>query len=136
MHMHDPAACSSAEVDQTERIRLLYEGSRLALLLMALSSLVFLFVLWDTGPAPMLMAWSGWTLLLALFRLHQSHTFTKASAEEQQQAHWLRSFLVANTLSALTLCYAFLELAISGPFLQQTVLLGSLASVVVAGGVA
>ncbi|PNG14355.1 putative bifunctional diguanylate cyclase/phosphodiesterase [Stutzerimonas stutzeri] len=136
MHIHSPAACSPAEVDQTERTRVLYEGSRLALLLMALSSLVFLFVLWDTGPAPKLMAWSGWTLLLALFRLHQSHTFAKASAEEQQQAHWLRSFLVANTLSALTLCYAFLELAISGPFLQQTVLLGSLASVVVAGGVA
>lgn len=121
---------------QTERTRLLYKGSVVALLLMALTSVVFVVVLWKGAPTLELILWSGWCLLLALWRLHHTLAFTRASPDEQQAPRWLRSFLLASTASALTLGYAIVELAIDGEFLQQAVLLGALSSVIFAGGVA
>ena len=133
----NPAAFSLAEVDQrTERTRLLYQGSRLALLLMVLTSLVFPGVLWSEQPTAELAIWSALTFLLALLRLHQTHLFAKAGAEEQSHPRWLRIFLLTSTASAVLFGYAIVELAVGGPFLQEAVLLGSLASVVFAGGVA
>lgn len=131
------AICGDAAVDQqTERTRLLYNGSRVALLLMALTSLVFVVVLWGVAPTLELILWSGWSLVLSLWRLQQAYAFAAASAKQQAAGLWLRSFLLASTASAVTLCYAIVELAIDGDFLQQAVLLGSLTSVIVAGGVA
>ncbi|HAB64498.1 MAG TPA: diguanylate cyclase, partial [Pseudomonas sp.] len=121
---------------QAERTRLLYEGSRLALLLMVITILVFPAVLWAQGPTPQLAIWSGLTLVIALLRLRQTRSFANASTEEQQEPRWFRSFLLASVASSVALGYAIVELAIYGPFLQQTVLLGSLASVFFAGGVA
>jgi hypothetical protein len=137
MAMEDHAAFNLAESDQrAERTRLLYEGSRLALLLMIITSLVFPVVLWAEGPKLQTAIWSGVTFALALLRLQQTRRFAKASAEEQQHPRWYRTFLLASVASAVTLDYAIIELALDGPFLQQTILLGSLASVFFAGCVA
>lgn len=131
------AAFSLAEVDQrTERTRLLYQGSRLALLLMVLTSLVFPGVLWSERLTAELAIWSGLTFLLALLRLRQTHLFATAGAEEQSHPRWLRTFLISSTASAILFGYAIVELAVGGSFLQEAVLLGSLASVIFAGGVA
>ncbi len=137
MAMEDHAAFNHAETDQlTERTRLLYQGSRLALLLMMITSLVFPAVLWTEGPKLQLVIWSGVTFALVLLRLQQTRSFAKASALEQQHSRWYRSFLLASVASGVTLGYAAIELALYGEFLQQTVLLGSLASVFFAGCVA
>ncbi len=135
--VEDHAAFSRAEVaQQGERTRLLYQGSRLSLLLMILASLVFLVVLWGEEPTLEVQLWSGLNALLALLRLRQTRSFIKAGAKDQQEPHWLRSFLLASAASAVTLGYAIVELAVDGPFFQQTMLLGALASAIVAGGVA
>lgn len=133
----DHAAFSLAEVEQrTERTRLLYQGSRLTLLLMVITSLVFLGTHWGQGPTAEVLAWSGLICLLALLRSFQTYAFLNASPQEQSHPRWLRFFLLTTAGSAVLLDYAILELAISGPFLQQAVLLGSVASVIFAGGVA
>ncbi|MCQ4318046.1 EAL domain-containing protein [Stutzerimonas zhaodongensis] len=131
------AALRLAEADQrTERTRLLYQGSRLAVLLMALTSVVFPAVLWSEESSVELAIWSSLTFLLAVLRLHQTHQFLMASPEDQPNARWLTTFLLTSTLSAVLFGYAITELAVGGPFLQEAVLLGSLASVIVASGVA
>jgi len=137
MATEDHAAFNLAKIDQrAERTRLLYEGSRLALLLMLITSLVFPAVLWAEGPQPQLAIWSGVTFALALLRLQQTRSFARASAEERRRPRWYRSFLLASVASAVALNYAIIKLALGGPFLQQAVLLGSLGSVFFAGGVA
>ncbi|WP_407294297.1 putative bifunctional diguanylate cyclase/phosphodiesterase [Stutzerimonas zhaodongensis] len=137
MAMEDPAAFNLAKIDQrAERTRLLYEGSRLALVLMIITSLVFPIVLWAEAPKLQLSIWSGVTLALALLRLQQTLSFVKASADERKRPRWYRSFLLTSVASAVTLNYAIIELALGGSFLQQTLLLGSLGSVFFAGGVA
>ncbi|HBM07150.1 MAG TPA: hypothetical protein DD403_03390, partial [Pseudomonas sp.] len=79
MAMEDHAAFNLAETDQrAERTRLLYEGSRLALLLMIITSLVFPAVLWAEGPKLQLAIWSGVTFAIALLRLQQTRSFAKA----------------------------------------------------------
>lgn len=131
------AALRLAEADQrTERTRLLYQGSRLAVLLMALTSVVFPAVLWSEESSVELAIWSSLTFLLAVLRLHQTHQFLMASPDDQSNARWLTTFLLTSTLSAVLFGYAITELAVGGPFLQEAVLLGSLASVIVASGVA
>ncbi|WP_415845822.1 EAL domain-containing protein [Stutzerimonas zhaodongensis] len=131
------AALRLAETDQrTERTRLLYQGSRLAVLLMALTSVVFPAVLWSEESSVELAIWSSLTFLLAVLRLHQTHQFLMASPDDQSNARWLTTFLLTSALSAVLFGYAITELAVGGPFLQEAVLLGSLASVIVASGVA
>ena len=133
----DQAAFGHSEIDQqTERTRLLYQGSRLSLLLMAITSLVFVAALWGEAPTLELLLWSGWSLVLALLRFMQTRAFEKTGEDEQRNARWLRSFHLASATSAVTLGYAIVQLAIAGGFFQQAVLLGSLSSVIVAGGVA
>ena len=132
----DQAAYDLAEIDQrTERTRLLYQGSRVSLLLMILASLVFVVLLWNKAPLLELVLWSGWTLLLALLRLQQSSAFDKAGAEDQQRPHWLRAFLLGNAITAITLGYAIVALVPSDDFVQQTLLYGATGSVIVAGSV-
>jgi hypothetical protein len=132
----DEAAFALARIVQrTERTRLLYQGSRVSLLLMIVASLVFVALLWGEAPRLELALWSGWTLLLALLRLQQANTFDKTDAEDQQRPHWLRAFVLGNAVTAITLGYAIVALVPSDDFLQQTLLFGATGSVVVAGSV-
>ncbi|WP_222910367.1 EAL domain-containing protein [Pseudomonas sp. DNDY-54] len=132
----EQALVDSAELEQrSERTRILYQGSRTSLLLLILASLLFVGLLWDEAPLLELSLWSGWTVLLALLRLHQARLFAKADAVDQQRPYWRHAFLVGSVTTAITLCYAILELVPGESLVQQTILYGVAGSVIVACGV-
>jgi diguanylate cyclase (GGDEF)-like protein/PAS domain S-box-containing protein len=131
------AVLDLADLDQrTERTRLLYQGSRASLLLMIFASLAFAGLLWNEAPPLELVLWSGWTLLLALLRLHQAYAFDKAEADDQQRPQWRQHFLLGSAFTAVTLCYAIVALIPNDDFLQQTLLYGAVGSVIIAASVA
>lgn len=133
----DPATGRCAEIDQqTERTRLLYQGSRVSLLLMLLACVVFVTLLWDRVGRTELLLWAGVTGGILLLRLQQTLAFQHATPAGQEHPRWLRSFLVCSVLNALTLAYAIVELAPVEGFVVQAALFGSLGSVIFAGSVA
>lgn len=134
--MEDQAILDLADLDQrSERTRLLYQGSRVSLVLMVLASLIFLGLLWNKAPSPNLMLWSGWALLLALLRLQQASAFDRADADDRLRPYWYRAFLAGSVVTAVTLCYAIVALVPGDDFIQQTLLYGATGSVIVAGSV-
>lgn len=120
---------------RTERTRLLYQGSRVSLLLLMLASLACIGLLWGRAPLLELTLWSGWTLLLALLRLHQAIAFDRAGERDQQRPHWRHAFLLGSAATALTLFYAIVTLIPGDDFLLQTLLYGAIGSVIIAGSV-
>ncbi|WP_459705882.1 putative bifunctional diguanylate cyclase/phosphodiesterase [Stutzerimonas marianensis] len=131
-----PAAVDDDADQQTERTRLLYQGSRVSLLLLALACVVFVTLLWDRVARLELLLWAGVTSTLILLRLQQTLAFQRAELADRQRPWWLRSFLVSSAASALMLSYALIELAPVEDFLTQAALFGSLGSVIFAGSVA
>ena len=131
-----PAAVDDDVDQQTERTRLLYQGSRVSLLLLALACVVFVTLLWDRVARLELLLWAAVTSTLILLRLQQTLAFQRAEPADRQRPWWLRSFLVSSAASALMLSYAIIELAPVEDFLTQAALFGSLGSVIFAGSVA
>lgn len=130
------AVIDLADLDQrTERTRLLYQGSRVSLLLMIIASLAVVGLLWSKAPLLELSLWSGWTLLLALLRLQQASAFDKATADDQQRPHWHYAFLLGNAVTAITLSYPVVAMIPSDDFVLQTLLHGAIGSVIIAGSV-
>ena len=131
-----PAGVDGAGVAyQTERTRLLYQGSRVSLLLMIVASLVVVVVLWGVASRAELLLWAALTSLLALLRLQQSRAFAAADAVDQGRPAWLRAFMLGSAASALALAYGVIGLIAKAEFLTQAIMIGSLGSVIVAGGV-
>lgn len=132
----DQAGLASAEIDQRgERTRLLYQGSRVPLVLLMVAIAVFVGLLWDKAALLELTLWSGWTLLLGLLRLQQTSAFHRASAQDQRHPYWRRAFLLGSGMTAITLCYGVVALVPDNDFILQALLYGAAGSVVVAGGV-
>ena len=132
----DQAVLACADVEQrTERTRLLYQSSRISLVLLLVAVAVFLGLLWDKAPLLELTLWSGCTLLLALWRLQQASAFDRAAAQDQQRLYWRRAFLLGSGMTAFTLCYAIVALVPDDSFIQQTLLYGAVGSVIVTGAV-
>ncbi|TCD22482.1 EAL domain-containing protein [Pseudomonas sp. IC_126] len=132
----DQAVLACADVEQrTERTRLLYQSSRISLVLLLVAVAVFLGLLWNKAPLLELTLWSGCTLLLALWRLQQASAFDRAAAQDQQRPYWHRTFLLGSGMTAITLCYAIVALVPDDSFIQQTLLYGATGSVVVTGAV-
>ncbi len=132
----DQTGLASAEIDQRgERTRLLYQGSRVPLVLLMVAIAVFVGLLWDKAALLELTLWSGWTLLLGLLRLQQTSAFHRASAQDQRHPYWRRAFLLGSGMTAITLCYGVVALVPDNDFILQALLYGAAGSVVVAGGV-
>ncbi|MHB0817926.1 putative bifunctional diguanylate cyclase/phosphodiesterase [Stutzerimonas stutzeri] len=121
---------------QAARTRLLYQGSRVWLVLMALASLLCAGLLWGEVRALELGLWSGWTLLLASLRLQQASAFARAAASDQQRPWWRHAFVVSNVATGLTLSYALVALIPGESFIRQALLYGALGSVIIVGSMA
>ena len=126
----------TAEDHQAERTRLLYQGSRVSLLLMIVACVVVVAVLWNSAPRTELTLWAAATSLLALLRLQQTNAFRAAAPSGQRSEAWMRAFMLGSAASALALAYAMVALVPGTDFFTQFILFGSLGSVIVAGSVA
>ncbi len=130
----DPA--EHRDIDQrTERTRLLYQGSPIALLLTLFSCLAFVGLLLGVAPAGPLLGWAGITLLLALLRLQQVRRFDRAEAADQQRCYWRHAFLLGSAATAAALGYGIVALVPGDDLLRQALLYSAAGSAIVAGSV-
>ena len=119
-----------------ERTRLLFQGSRLPTLLMLLVGLACSLLLWSQQSAPMLAAWLGWVVLLALLRLTQVNAFNEALPSRQAEPYWQRIFLFGAGASGLTLAFAVIVLVPADVFYQQALVYGLIAAAILSASVA
>ena len=119
-----------------ERTRLLFQGSRLPTLLMLLVGLACSLLLWSQQSAPMLAAWLGWVVLLALLRLTQVNAFNEALPSRQAEPYWRRIFLFGAGASGLTLAFAVIVLVPTDVFYQQALVYGLIAAAILSASVA
>lgn len=130
----DPAELS--DIDQrTERTRLLYQGSPIALLLTALACLAFVALLWETVPARVLLSWTSVTLALVLLRAHQARRFERAEVADQHRPYWRHSFFWSSAAMAAVLDYGMVALVPGDDLLRQSLLYSAAGSAIVAGSV-
>ncbi|MFV9653949.1 EAL domain-containing protein [Pseudomonas sp. NY15366] len=119
-----------------ERTRLLFQGSRLPTLLMLLVGLACSLLLWSQQSAPLLAAWLGWVVLLALLRLTQVNAFNEALPSRQAEPYWRRIFLFGAGASGLTLAFAVIVLVPADVFYQQALVYGLIAAAILSASVA
>ncbi|SDI62123.1 putative bifunctional diguanylate cyclase/phosphodiesterase [Pseudomonas panipatensis] len=119
-----------------ERIRLLYQGSRVPTLLMLLNGLACAGLLWGTQSTVLLAGWLVWLVLLGVLRLVQVAAFNTASPSRQADPHWQRVFLFGAGASGLTLAFAVIALVPPDAFLQQALVFGLIAAAILSASVA
>ncbi|MCY1282986.1 diguanylate cyclase (GGDEF) domain protein [compost metagenome] len=120
----------------TERIRLLYQGSRIPTLFMLLCGLACAVLLWDGSERLWLSAWLLVLVVLAVLRLIQVTAFNLAPPARQANVHWRRMFMLGAAASGLTLATGAVALVPADAFIQQAMVFGLIAAAILSASVA
>jgi len=119
-----------------ERTRLLYQGSQVPTLFMLLCGVACAFLLWGTLPAPLLVGWSIWLVILAVLRLVQVRAFNRALPSQQAEQRWRQLFLLGSVACGLTLAFAAVVLVPGHVFFLQALVYGLIAAAILSASVA
>lgn len=119
-----------------ERTRMLYQGSQVPTLFMLLCGVACAFLLRGVLPAPLLVGWSVWWVILAVLRLVQVRSFSRALPSLQAEQRWRQRFLLGSAVSGLTLAFAAIVLVPGNVFFLQALVYGLIAAAILSASVA
>lgn len=94
------------------------------------------FLLRGVLPAPLLVGWSVWLVILAVLRLVQVRSFNRAPPSLQAEQRWRQRFLLGSAVSGLTLAFAAIFLVLGHVFFLQALVYGLIAAAILSASVA
>jgi signal transduction histidine kinase/CheY-like chemotaxis protein len=97
----DPDAAAQAGLIEFKLLQVAYERLPLSLVLTAVVTAVFVFVMWDLAPPLLNMVWVGSITSSVLLRALLWWAWRRASPGQDELGPWRRAYLVGSTLAGL-----------------------------------